>query len=219
MCLFILSKSDIEASDNASHSYFTQEGVMTQEQEEKTTEATEITQEKGKKGRPKGVKEIGRKRHVKFTPEKKRAFLRQLSKHGNVRGAAGKVGISRLTVYEHMRKDPNFKERVERAKDQALGELNDEFYDRIYNGNEKLEYDEDGNLIKKTVQKDNKLLEKALESQDPDSFGKNDKRTNINVNVDGASALDKLAEFLKVEAPEKPVEGNVIDQDGEDEDY
>jgi hypothetical protein len=191
---------------------------VTQEQEEKTTEVAETSSQKGKKGRPKGVKEIGRKRHVKFTPEKKRAFLRQLSKHGNVRSAAGKVGISRLTVYEHMRKDPNFKERVERAKDQALGELQDEFYDRIYNGNEKIEYDEKGDIIRKTVQKDNKLLEKALDAQDPETYGKKDQRTNINVNVDGASALDKLAEFLKVEAPEKPVEGNVIEQDEDDED-
>ena len=180
------------------------------------------TPTKKPQGRPVGVKEISRKSHIKFTSEKKRAFLRHLAKHGNIRSAAGSVGISRLTIYHHIRNDPNFKDRVEKARDQALGVLQDEFYERIFNGNEKIEYDDEGNVIKRTVQKDNKLLEKALESQDPESFGKNSQgnQGGVNVNISGGSGLEKLAEFLNVEMPqEKQTKGNVIENDEDDDEF
>lgn len=175
----------------------------------------------GKNGRPAGVPNIGRKPHAKFDINRKRRFIKKMEACGIITEAAEYVGISRLTVYKAMEKDPRFKERVEIAKERSNARLEREMQSRIYEGNEKLEYDGEGNLTKKTVTKDNALLVKALEANMGEKYGKKTENTNINVNVDvGESAIDKLASFLKVDLPEKEVnpaiEGEWQEDDSEE---
>ncbi len=154
-------------------------------------------------GRPKGSKNKKGKtgRYVVFDAAKKRKFLKQLERHGSVRAAAASVGISRFTAYAHISKHEKFAEKVEIAKDKALSNLEDELCDRLYNGNETLEYDADDNLIKRIVKKDNDLLKIALKAQDSERYGDKAGAT-VSVNIDAGSAVDKLAAFLKVELPD-----------------
>lgn len=160
----------------------------------------------GKAGRPVGVKDVGKRNNTEFTTERKNKFLRHLSKHGNVSSAATAVGVSRATIYAAARRDERFKDRLEMAKDKAVSGLEDEMEKRIYQGDEKFEYyvDEDGveRLKKRTVSKDNNLLVRALEANDPDKYGKKTGDKSVVVNAVGDSAISKLAEFLKVDLPD-----------------
>lgn len=181
------------------------------------------------RGRKKGTRDLGPRKNKSFDIKAKQKFIRHLEKHGNMGAAADHVGVSRTTVYKAMKKDERLRERVEIAKDRAVQNLEDEMEKRIYEGNEKIEYgyDPDGVEYKKkrTVEKDNNLLVRALEANDPAKYSKKTQNTNVNVEVDGNSALNKLAEFLKISLPdtpddpdEKEVQGHVIDNpDQEDE--
>ena len=179
-------------------------------------------------GRPKGVRDMkGTKRkNTRFDVKLKQKFLKHLEKHGNVSKAADYVGVSRPTVYLAARNDERFQERIDMAKDKAVANLEDEMEKRIYQGDETLvyNYDDQGEekLVKKTVSKDNNLLMRALEANDPQKYSKKTHETkDVNVNVSGDSAINKLAEFLSVELPdnsekevsEKEVEGNVVDNE------
>lgn len=164
---------------------------------------------KGKAGRPAGLPEVGRKERVTFDTKRKRRFLKKLEQCGVLSEAAASVGVSRNNIYKVMEKDKNFKERVEIAKEKSVAKLEQEFEDRVFNGNEKMEYDGKGNLVRRTVTKDNNLLTKALEANMPEKYGKKtgDGGNNTIVNI-GDSAIDKLAAFLKVDLPEEKEVGH-----------
>ena len=169
-------------------------------------------------GRPVGVPEVGRKEIVKFDLKRRKRFIQKLSQCGILSEAAAFVGVSRNNIYKVMAKDANFKECVERAKEKSVARLEQEFEDRLYNGNEKIEYDADGKVLRKTVTKDNNLLTRALEANMPEKYGKKSTgpSTEVTINV-GDSALDKLAAFLKADLPEKEV-NQVIEADYQEED-
>lgn len=170
-------------------------------------------------GRPAGVPEIGRKERVVFDTKRRRRFIKKLEQCGVLSEAAASVGVSRNNIYKAMERDPAFKERVEIARERSVANLEKEFEDRIYNGNEKMEYDGDGKLMRRTVTKDNNLLARALEANMPEKYGKktdsNGGNTIINV---GDSAIDKLAAFLKVDLPEREVNNDAIEGDYNRED-
>lgn len=156
----------------------------------------------------KSVPQLGRKSHTRFDNTRKRRFIAKLEKDGIISKAAASVGISRITVYKAMEKDETFKQRVEIAKERADARLEEEFQRRIYEGNEKVEYDGEGNVMRKTVTHDNALLTKALESHFPERYGKKtESNVNVKVSVED-SAISKLANFLNVELPEDEKEIN-----------
>lgn len=172
-------------------------------------------------GRPKGTPAISKKAPTKFTVERKRRFLTKLESCGILSEAAASVGVSRNTIYKVMERDEKFKQRVEIAKERSVAKLEQEMEDRIYNGNEKMEYDGDGNLVRRTVTKDNNLLGRALEANMPEKYGKK-QEGNTQINVVGDSAISKLADFLKVDLPEKDItpkedEDDVLEGDWEED--
>lgn len=168
-------------------------------------------------GRPKGTPSLGTKGYNRFDLPRKKRFLKKLEASGSLTEAAAAVGVARNTIYKAMDKDEKFKARVEIARERATANLEVELNDRIYKGNEKLEYDADGKLVRKTVTKDNNLLSRALEANMPEKYGKKND-TNVQVNVVGDSAINKLAAFLKVDLPEKDEEkkDGTIDADWEE---
>ena len=161
-------------------------------------------------GRPKGLKDTKpRKKYVHFTPALKWKFLDTLAANGSIRASAALVDISEFTIFAHMRKDDHFNDLVETALAKYLSKLEDEFQKRIFEGNETLEYDGDGVLIRKVVKKDNDLLKMALKATDKEKYG--DKGNSTNVTIDANSAIGKLAEFLKLDLPDnstKEIEGD-----------
>jgi len=177
---------------------------------------------KGKPGRPAGGKNLTTKPYAKFDVNGKIKFLRRLEKTGQVADAASFVGVSRDTVYKAAQKDPRFKEKMDIARERCVAKLEKELDERLYKGNEKVEYDGGGNVLRKTVTKDNALLTKALESHYPEKYGKKSEQKSDTTIVIGDSAISKLAAFLKVDLPEKEVGGVIEDEEaieGEWEEY
>lgn len=158
---------------------------------------------KKKPGRKKGGQDLAvRKPRVAFDINVMNKLLKRLEKTGNLADASAFVGVSRDNVYKHMKKDERFRDRVELAKDRCLANYERELDNRIYEGNQKVEYDGDGKVMKKTVTHDNTLLLKALEANDPDKWGKKSSQSEGGTVVNiGDSAISKLATFLKVDLP------------------
>lgn len=155
-------------------------------------------------GRPPGAKNLSTKPHKRFDAEAKKKFLKVYERCGILTEAATAAGVSRHTVYKALNSDEVFKERFEITKDRCLAKLEKEFDDRIYSGNEKIEYDGEGQITKRTVTKDNNLLVKALEVHAPEKYGKKADTSTQNVQINiGDSAIDKLASFLKVDIHEE----------------
>ena len=169
-------------------------------------------------GRPVDQPALDYKAPTKFTVEKKRKFLKKLERCGILAEAAASVGVSRNTVYKNMERDEKFKERVEISRERSVARLEKEMEERIYEGNEKFEYDGSGQLVRRTVTKDNNLLTKALEANDPQKWGKKSE-SNTQVNVIGDSAIAKLADFLKVDLPERDITPNRNEDDALEGDW
>lgn len=154
-------------------------------------------------GRPKGVPELGRKPGKAFNTERKRKFLKALADTGSVSKACSAVGISRMTAYQHRQKHQAFAERWELAMAKATASFEELYHDRVREGDEVVEYDENGNVVKRTVKKAAKPVEGVLKTLDPDKYNpRSNSEVNVNVNT-GESAVTKLAELLKVKLPEK----------------
>lgn len=168
----------------------------------------------GNKGRPKGRKDKKpRKKYVEFTPALQWKFLDTLSKNGNIKAAAGVIDISTANVYKFIREDEHFSDLVDTALAKYLAKCEDELSKRVFEGNETLEYDGEGTLVRRIVKKDNDLLKLALKAADRERYS--ERPISVDVNVDTNNAIGKLAEFLKLDAPE-PIEGEYNQVDEED---
>lgn len=154
-------------------------------------------------GRPKGIPELARKPGKVFNTERKRKFLKALSETGSVSKACSAVGISRMTAYQHRQKHNAFAERWELALAKATASFEELYHDRVREGDEVTEYDSDGNVTKRTIKKAAKPVESVLKTLDPDKYAPKS-NSNVNVNVQtGDSAINKLAEMLKIKLPQK----------------
>ncbi len=65
---------------------------------------------------------------VPLTLEKRREFLEVYAQGGSVKSAAEKVGITHVTVFNHVNKDPEFKKAYEAARELNLDSLEDRLY-------------------------------------------------------------------------------------------
>jgi hypothetical protein len=86
---------------------------------------------------------------LKMTDKKKRLFIAELCKDGNVSAACRRLNLARETVYHHFRLDPEFYAAKEEAIDVGIDALIDECRRRA-NGFYTDVYDKDG---KKTGKK------------------------------------------------------------------
>lgn len=162
-------------------------------------------------GRPKGSKDKKpRKKLVEFTPALQWKFLDTLANNGSIKASAAHVDLSAAAVHKLMRTNDHFNDLVETALAKYLTKLEDELSKRIFEGNETLEYDGEGNLVRRIVKQDNDLLKLALKASDKEKYS--DKAPDTSITIDANSAIGKLAEFLKLD---KPVENPAKDIDGE----
>lgn len=70
-----------------------------------------------------------------FTPEKRRQFLEHYSTGTTVREAARKVGVTHVTVFNHIRKDPAFKAEYHAAMETNTDTLEDDLHLMARTGN------------------------------------------------------------------------------------
>lgn len=161
---------------------------------------------KGKAGRPAGSKNLGVNKYVSLTPPVQRKLFKALSQGHSVHGACAAAGVSRTAYYYRLKTDEKFKQAVELARDRASEYYESELDNLIRNGSTEEVYDEEGNLVKKTVKKDGRLLMKKLEAHDPETYGKKTQTTHKHEGGEGDNtALLKLAEMLKISIEEKEV--------------
>ena len=94
-------------------------------------------------------------------PKRKRAwekaFLEALEKLGVISRAAKRAGITRQTVYNHLKVDPGFADRVQMALDKAADEVEVEIMRRAMEG-EKTAIYHNGKVIGYTYKKSDSLL-------------------------------------------------------------
>ena len=64
----------------------------------------------------------------KFNSKKKEAFLEQFEKTKSITKSALAVGVSKVTIYEHLRTDPEFSQKVNDIKEM----INDQVEDHLY---------------------------------------------------------------------------------------
>lgn len=138
--------------------------------------------------------------YTKFTNARKRKFLRALEKVGNLNSAAAHTGVSRDTVYQHMRKNEDFAKAVEIARGKATFKLEEEAWLRATEGRDKTLYYK-GEEIGTEKQYSDRLLERLLEASDRERYAKN---TNVNLDAnievsEGENAKQKLISLLKLE--------------------
>ncbi len=63
-----------------------------------------------------------------FTPEKKEEFVRLYAEGGSVRSIAAKIGVTSVTVFLHVRKDPEFAKKYFLAMETNTDILEDHLY-------------------------------------------------------------------------------------------
>ena len=144
-----------------------------------------------------------------WTPAKRRKFLAHFGKHGNRTRAAEIVGMSRKATYELEDRDPEFKEAVEQARQEAYDRLEGVAQDRAVDGWLESTYElkslevedpddpDNSKLISDLVETkrvrrfDHTLLVRLLMANRPERF-----RTNSKLEVDAGEGAINLAELL-----------------------
>ncbi len=129
-----------------------------------------------------------------FTFDRKLEFCEHLAKHGRKNEAAIKVGVSRRTVNEHIRKDAIFAANVENAMECFRELLLAELHRRAVSGvvmpvyYKGVRVDQDGEMR----QFSDRLLELYIKRHCPE-FRDHSVVTNTNLNMDaGLADLEKL---------------------------
>jgi hypothetical protein len=71
----------------------------------------------------------------KMDANKKAEYLEQLRDGLNRGESARAIGVSRMTVWEHRKDDPDFDQACKDAQDEAVEEVEDALYESAVNGN------------------------------------------------------------------------------------
>lgn len=69
-----------------------------------------------------------------ITPELKKKFIKHFKENGLIRIAAELIGVDQPKIYEWMDEDPEFKEKVNIARDQMLPMLEEAMFARALSG-------------------------------------------------------------------------------------
>jgi len=129
---------------------------------------------------------------VRFTPSKKRLFLRLYRECGNVTLCARKIGVSKACIYKHIAKSPRFEKLFNEARGEAVDMMEAEAYRRAVRGFKKPVYQK-GILVGYETIYDGRLLAILLRANNPEKFGD---KTEVAITGD-ASFLDLLRKCNK----------------------
>ena len=124
-------------------------------------------------------------------------LLKDIGPHYGV--IARGIGVSRETLRQYLKNDPDFKERWDTTIEDRNVELEREARRRAIEGVTRRKYDKDGNLIEEEQVYSDRLMEKLLEAEMPDKF--RDRGPFVRDGVGGGVLL----------IPVVPVQGSVED--------
>jgi len=108
---------------------------------------------------------------TQFDAERKAAFVLAYERTGEKKAAAAAVGVTRQTIYDHLRKDPEFARDVEQARGRLLETLMNRLKHVAVDGVKTTRYDKDGNKISETVTYDVRALLAWLKRLERDKWG------------------------------------------------
>jgi hypothetical protein len=108
---------------------------------------------------------------VQFDAERRAAWLLAYERTGEKKAACGAVGIGRQTLYDHLRRDPEFRAQAEAARDRLLETLMGRLKHVAVDGVEKTTYDKDGNVLSVTRTYDVRALLAWIKRLERDKWG------------------------------------------------
>ena len=170
--------------------------------------------ERSKGRKPGGRDKAQRLKNKPFDVSEQKRFLSILEKSGNITQAAADAGVSRNVIYKAANNSPQFKQAVEDAKERLNSKVRQSVLERILNGEEIVERDAKGDVIKTTTRAANaSLVVKWLESTQAEEFGKRSEVTTLHIGDESSSnsRLLQLAQKLNITLPDN-------NKDKEDED-
>lgn len=108
---------------------------------------------------------------TQFDAERKAAFVLAYERSGEKKAAAAAVGVTRQTVYDHLRKDPEFARDVELARGRLLDKLMQTLRLVGVDGVEEKHYDREGNVTRVTRKIDVRALLAWIKRLERDKWG------------------------------------------------
>lgn len=103
---------------------------------------------------------------VKFDDEAKARFLDEYRKWGRMGESAAAAGVSKQTVRKALEDDEDFAEAVMACEEEYKDKLVAHHQDLVFNGQEKINYDRNGNIVSRETIYPIRLIEMELKKHD-----------------------------------------------------
>lgn len=103
---------------------------------------------------------------IKFDDAAKQIFLEEYRKWGRMGESAAAAGVTTLTVREHIDKDEDFASALMIAEEEYKDKLISHHQDLVFNGQEKVHYDRNGNIMSRETIYPIRLIELELKKHD-----------------------------------------------------
>jgi hypothetical protein len=103
---------------------------------------------------------------VKFDDEAKARFLDEYRKWGRMGESAAAAGVSKQTVRKALEDDEDFAEAVMACEEEYKDKLIAHHQDLVFNGQEKVNYDRNGNIVSRETIYPIRLIELELKKHD-----------------------------------------------------
>lgn len=103
---------------------------------------------------------------IKFDDKAKEVFLEEYRKWGRMGESAAAAGVSTLTVRKHIDEDEEFAEALMIAEEEYRSKLIAHHQDLVFNGQEKVHYDRNGNIMSRETIYPIRLIELELKKHD-----------------------------------------------------
>lgn len=103
---------------------------------------------------------------LKFDDKAKEVFLDEFRKWGRMGESAAKVGVCTGTVRRHMEEDEDFAQAVLACEEEYREKLIGHHQDLVFNGQEKIHYDRNGNIVSRETIYPIRLIELELKKHD-----------------------------------------------------
>lgn len=139
---------------------------------------------------------LQRKPYQRLNAAKKRQFLRELEKSGNIKATAAMLNVTVPTIYNAISKDELFAAAIEIAKEKSNHTIETELRRRAIEGVTEDVYFKGDVVGQKTTYSD-RLLE-LLAKGNIDKYGSLEKNNGIEININTDSVKTKLIDALGI---------------------
>lgn len=150
---------------------------------------------------------------LKFDDDAKQRFLEEYSKFGRIGDSCRAAGVSHTTYLKHLQEDQDFGEACLMAEKDYQSKLIAHHQDLVFNGQTKVTYDRQGNIVSEEKVYPIPLIQMELRKHDE---GYRDNKT-MDVKVSGGvliapADVASIDEWESRFAQEEVIEGEVIDE-------